>query len=127
MTRPYRLPFWEGVSKTTTCWLWKRSKLGKGYGWAWFESRGEYAHRVAWILTNGPIPKNKQVLHRCDIKLCVRPYHLYLGTRKDNAQDALARGQFVTGERHHMKKIAYRKRHSDFMKGNQYGRKLRVS
>jgi len=40
------------------------------------------------------------VIHNCDIKACVNIDHLYLGTRKDNARDAIERGQMPKGERH---------------------------
>jgi hypothetical protein len=45
-------------------------------------------------------------LHRCDVRNCVRPDHLWLGSQGDNIQDAIAKGRFVsvkgrTGEDHH--------------------------
>lgn len=33
------------------------------------------------------------VLHRCDVPLCVRPDHLFLGTLKDNTQDMLTKNR----------------------------------
>lgn len=49
------------------------------------------AHRVAWVLEYGPIPKGAWVLHKCDVAGCVNPEHLYLGTPKDNAGDRTKR------------------------------------
>ena len=58
------------------------------------------AHRVAWEIHNKrPVPEDLFVLHSCDIKNCVNPHHLRLGTAKDNAADAVARGQMPTGEK----------------------------
>lgn len=98
--------FWNRIRYTDTCWLWLGGRSGGGGG-----QRGQYgdvmrhgqrllAHRVAWSLEYGPIPDGKMILHRCDVKLCVRPTHLYAGTALDNSRDAVERGQQPRGERH---------------------------
>jgi len=45
------------------------------------------AHRVAWIVSRGPIPDGLFVLHKCDNRACVRLSHLFLGTKSDNNKD----------------------------------------
>ena len=74
------------------CWLWVgRVFYDTGYGdWRAFE--GEVlAHRVAWRLCYGTIPARAFVLHRCDVRRCVNPAHLYLGDHKQNMRDMVAR------------------------------------
>lgn len=73
------------------CWEWDRPtfarpKLSVG-------GREQLASRVVWELEHGPIPAGLLVCHRCDNPSCVRPDHLFLGTVKDNAQDALSKGR----------------------------------
>jgi len=51
------------------------------------------AHRAAWIIFNGDIPEGLNVLHKCDVALCVNPENLFLGTQKDNIIDCLKKGR----------------------------------
>jgi HNH endonuclease len=51
------------------------------------------AHVASWTLTRGPIPDGLWVLHRCDVKLCVRPDHLFLGAAVDNNHDMIEKGR----------------------------------
>jgi len=90
------------------CILWDKAVSNTGYGQKWYQGRMIGAHRYVYIKTFGSIPNGLMVLHRCDVKRCVNPEHLYLGTVKDNAKDAIERGQIATGTRHG----AYTKPHS---------------
>lgn len=51
------------------------------------------AHRFAWVQAYGPIPDGMWVLHRCDVRSCVNPEHLFLGTLVDNNADRDAKGR----------------------------------
>ena len=86
--------FWEKVRRTDGCWCWTGALNTDGYGNFTTEHRTSIrAHRFAWQLTNGPIPAGLHVLHNCDHPSCVRPDHLFLGTRHDNMRDMASKGR----------------------------------
>jgi len=93
--------FWEKVSKTATCWLWTAGSQKAGYGRFKVNGKLQGAHRVAYELTNGPIPAGLVLCHRCDNPQCVNPAHLFPGTHGDNARDAIQKGRRIvpTGSR----------------------------
>lgn len=66
-----------------------------GYGQIEIDGRSQQAHRVAWMLHNGDIPTGLRVLHHCDVRNCVNPEHLFLGTQRDNVDDALKKGKVL--------------------------------
>lgn len=74
------------------CWLWEGALAGK-YGVIVQDGKNLSAHRYSWELHNGDIPNGLWVLHKCDTPSCVNPDHLFLGTAKDNMQDALRKGR----------------------------------
>jgi len=90
------------------CWLWSGCHHYKGYGLFNFagvrKMRGEdRAHRSSWIIHNGPIPEGKWVLHKCDVRACVNPDHLFLGDNDSNVADRVAKGRSwrAQGVKHH--------------------------
>ena len=91
--------FLSRVNKTPTCHLWTGKIEEKGYGRFFYRYRQHYAHRMSYELFSGSIPKGKLVLHKCDVRNCVNPEHLYLGNEKDNARDAVTRNRWAWGER----------------------------
>lgn len=78
------------VRRTDLCWLWLGSHDRYGYGLFWINGRTALAHRIAWELSDGPIPEGLHILHRCNQPACVRVDHLYLGTHTDNMRDRSA-------------------------------------
>jgi hypothetical protein len=97
--------FWRFVAPIMDdrgCWEWVGTLKPNGYGLFSFHGGGRAnAHRYSWVLHFGPIPDGLYVCHRCDNPSCVRPEHLFLGTARDNMQDASRKGriQHLHGER----------------------------
>lgn len=90
------------VEKRGGCWKWLGTLKPKGYGL--FDGRRDgkrywSAHRYAYHLLKGPIPKGLHVLHRCDNPSCTNPDHLWLGTNADNHLDKLRKGRQSKGRR----------------------------
>lgn len=94
--RPLEDRFWPNVRKTDTCWLWTGSKRSDGYGYiaaGGVRGKNLKAHRVSYELKCGPIPRGMAVCHHCDVPLCVRPEHLFLGTIQENNHDRHRKGR----------------------------------
>ena len=75
------------------CWEWTKCKDPNGYGRIQHDGRAQVAHRIAWALWVGPIPKGMCVLHKCDNPTCINPDHLFLGTQLDNIADMNKKGR----------------------------------
>ena len=92
--------FWRKVdiSKSDDCWEWQGRIVG-GYGHYVGLPGSVGVHRISYTYFNGPIPIGLCVLHECDNPRCVRPDHLWLGTKTDNARDRDQKGRKAVGER----------------------------
>lgn len=93
--RPLAERFWEKVEKRgpDDCWEWQATIHRTGYGqFGVARGRMKGAHRIAYRLTHGSIPKGAHILHTCDNKRCVNPAHLRTGTNAENCQEAWDRG-----------------------------------
>ncbi len=91
------------VRKTDNCWIWDNAKPSSGEGYGYFYYNGTFfrAHRLAYVLATGHgIPRGFEICHSCDNRVCVRPSHLFLGTRSDNMRDASLKGKLKRSEAH---------------------------
>ena len=102
-----RARFWAKVDKLGPipehrpelgpCWLWTAALYhDSGYGAFRLNRRQRRAHTVAFEWYVGPLD-GLMVCHHCDVRHCVRPDHLFLGTAQANLDDAVAKGRMATG------------------------------
>ena len=90
--------FWSKVTVGDGCWLWTGATNHAGYGLFHLNGRAMLAHRVSYALADGAMPA-VCVLHRCDTPACIRPDHLFLGTRADNNRDRDQKGRTADGNK----------------------------
>lgn len=87
--------FWGRVAQSDECWLWTGAANPQtGYAYIEIDRRKRLVHRVSyeWAHDCTLVP-DQVVMHMCDVRLCVRPDHLRVGTTQDNHADCVAKGR----------------------------------
>jgi hypothetical protein len=74
------LPGWKGVP----CLIWLLPLDQYGYGEMWWLGENVAAHRLAWLEAFGPVPDGWCICHHCDVRCCIEPLHLFIGSNLDN-------------------------------------------
>jgi hypothetical protein len=104
--------FWEkvAVKDPDQCWEWTAACRTDGYGVVRIAGHLVAAHRLSWEFHyEQDVPDSLFVLHKCDNRKCVNPYHLFLGTHQDNMDDMFSkdRRQAAKGEQAGSSKLTY--------------------
>jgi hypothetical protein len=90
------------------CWEWTGAKDTRGYGQLRREGRNVFATHISLEIDGRDRPdKSSCALHKCDNPPCVNPNHLWWGSRKDNARDAMSKGRMdLSGLDAHRQKVS---------------------
>ena len=104
------------------CWLCTGAAEGHGYVQMRIQGRLTRTNRISYRVFVGPIPDGMFVLHKCDVRRCVNPGHLFLGDREINRQDMITKGRQrgATGTNNYGAKLTeeqvlvIRKRHKQY-------------
>jgi hypothetical protein len=84
------------------CWLWQGFKGHTGYAQINYRGKSLNGHRMMWIIHRGiKLVTEQYVLHRCDVRHCLNPDHMWIGTAKDNNNDCARKGRHYEGSRTH--------------------------
>lgn len=81
------------------CWEWQKGcdEFGYGHFRDFSNKKQQNTHRISYKTFKGEIPKGKFVCHQCDNPKCVNPSHLWIGSCKENMQDASNKGRTHKG------------------------------
>lgn len=92
---------WENVDKSDGCWLWTGAVERYGYPIMQRNGKTVRVHRFIYEMFNSQIPAGMDLCHHCDTPRCVRPDHLFVGTRLDNVRDMVNKGRHCCGANHY--------------------------
>ncbi len=93
------------VAKTNGCWIYKGRIDVHGYAVFRANKKKHRVHRYLYEHFVRTLNKYELCCHICDVKSCINPDHIFIGTNKDNYDDLKNKGKHVYGSRHGMAKL----------------------
>lgn len=122
---------WGEYKDISSCWNWPRSCTRAGYGQISRKIDGSqrllYAHRVAYEIANGSIPKGMEVRHKCDNPACFNPNHLCIGTHAQNMHDMATRRRSKIGRRYPLGDAHWTRKYPDRVRRGEHNNKARLT
>lgn len=82
----------SSLSNESGCWLYTKLIM-KGYGHINIGGKKIPAHRISYEIHHGKIPESMYVCHKCDVRACINPDHLFIGNHLDNMLDKVLKGR----------------------------------
>lgn len=83
------------------CWLYTGYIMPLGYVQVSYHSQRTWAHHLSYRANKGPIPEGMRILHSCDVRHCLNPAHLRIGTQQENIRECVAKGRQASRRKTH--------------------------
>jgi hypothetical protein len=100
-----RLSYYSKLDESTGCLIWQGFVDSGGYGHTTINGKTMRAHVASYIANYGEIASGLFVCHKCDVRNCINPQHLFLGTSKDNSLDMSSKNRSCYGSKTKFSKI----------------------
>ena len=91
---------------TSGCWLWTGGLSSYGYAAMQINKMQRLVHKIMFERCNGEVPDGGILCHTCNVRSCVNPNHLYVGTPASNYHDAVAANRHPHGDTHGHAKLS---------------------